>query len=544
MNVRLPDGTVIANVPDGMSKADLDAKLARNGYDMSKLAAPAPQAPAAAPEPDSAWSRFGTGLMDPVVGAGQIMEKTGVPGLLRKGLSKVAPDIWSDTTMDEAVKQREQGYHAPEGVDWARIGGNVANPVNFVAPEAGLALKAIGPVGRAVAAGAAQSALAPVDPEKDFWTEKAKQAAVGGVASGVAAKVIPKVLGGMRAIDPTEAAKRLQAKGVTLTPGQAAGGMLNKAEQGAMSIPVVGDMIGSARTRALRDVQTAATIRAGIPAKAAANLDDAQRAVSEMYQGVVPKLKPTGEATVDVLGAVAKAADNPELTAANRSILEGIHDKLFGAEGERYMQLSGDQLKRLDAELGALGRKYDKSVLPTDKTLGEEIGNIQQAMRNAWKYHLDPADAAKLDAANRAHRDLIPLHEASSQRADALAMPRAIQKAMAKMENKNVSRAQADELIDDAVKVLSSTNPDSGTAGRLALPAAVGAVMVDPVSTAAAVAGTAAAYSRTGSNILTGNTAIQKAMSRTLEKASPQARQAFSAALRAHQSKQVNQEEQ
>lgn len=53
MDVRLPDGTIIKGVPDGMSKADLTAKLAANGYDVAKLnAAPAPApvaAPAAAP---------------------------------------------------------------------------------------------------------------------------------------------------------------------------------------------------------------------------------------------------------------------------------------------------------------------------------------------------------------------------------------------------------------------------------------------------------------------------------------------------------------
>jgi hypothetical protein len=49
MDVRLPDGTVIKGVPDGMSKADLTAKLAANGYDVSKLnAAPAPIAAAPA----------------------------------------------------------------------------------------------------------------------------------------------------------------------------------------------------------------------------------------------------------------------------------------------------------------------------------------------------------------------------------------------------------------------------------------------------------------------------------------------------------------
>lgn len=37
MDVRLPDGTVISNVPDGITKAQLTEKLAANGYDISKL---------------------------------------------------------------------------------------------------------------------------------------------------------------------------------------------------------------------------------------------------------------------------------------------------------------------------------------------------------------------------------------------------------------------------------------------------------------------------------------------------------------------------
>jgi hypothetical protein len=37
MDVTLPDGTIIKDVPDNISKAELTAKLARNGYDVSKL---------------------------------------------------------------------------------------------------------------------------------------------------------------------------------------------------------------------------------------------------------------------------------------------------------------------------------------------------------------------------------------------------------------------------------------------------------------------------------------------------------------------------
>lgn len=41
MDVRLPDGTIISNVPDDIGRAALTERLQRNGYDIAKLSAPA-----------------------------------------------------------------------------------------------------------------------------------------------------------------------------------------------------------------------------------------------------------------------------------------------------------------------------------------------------------------------------------------------------------------------------------------------------------------------------------------------------------------------
>jgi hypothetical protein len=484
--------------------------------------------------------RIATGFMDPIVGLAQLAEKTRIPGAIRGALG-------IEGNMDDYVRQREADYVAPQGVDWGRMGGNVANPINFVAPEAGVLAKAIpvagvagriaaSPITRAAATGAAQSALAPVDPDKDFLTEKAKQMGVGGAVGGVASKVLPRVLGGL--VRPTDEARALQRMGVDLTPGQAAGGMLNATEQKAMSIPIVGDFIAGGRRRALNDFQERALERATGTARGAGpkTVDEANTAVSDLYQQVVPKLKPTGEAAVDVLGAVAKAADNPELTDVNRKVLEGIHTKLFGHDGERYMQLSGDQLKRLDTELGVKIREYGKSVLPSDHVLADEIGNVQQAMRQAWRYHLDPADAAKLDAANTAYRKMVPVNKAASESggAEEKVFPMAMRRALARQQGKDVTRAADDALVDPASKVLTGTVPDSGTAGRLGTPAAVLGGVSAPVASIVAALAAAGAYTRTGSNIITGNTRAQ----RWLAQQEPETRKALAAALRSYQANQ------
>lgn len=498
--------------------------------------APAPRAPP--PEATPLDERMLTGLMDPIVGAGQIMEKTGIPGAIRGALG-------IEGNMDEYVKQREAAYVAPQGVDWGRMAGNVANPINLVAPEAGVAGKvasvlpriATGPVGRAVATGAAQSALAPVNPDEDFLTEKAKQMGIGGAAGGVLSKALPRALGGI--VKPTDEAAALQRQGVTLTPGQAAGGMLNATEQKAMSIPLVGDFIAGGRRRALNDFQERALENATGAARGAGpkTVDAANTAVSDLYQQVVPKLRPTQEAAHDVVTTLNTALDNPELTDANRKTLTGIFDSLFGTgHGDRYMQLSGSALKDLDTELGAKIRSYAKSPLPSDHVLADEIGNIQQSMREAWRYHLGDADAATLDAANKAYRRMVPVNKAASESggAEEKVFPMALRKALARQQGKDVTRAADDALVDPASKVLTGTVPDSGTAGRLAVPAAVLGGVSAPVASIVAALAAAGAYTRTGSNIITGNTATQ----RWLAQQEPETRKALAGALRAYQAKQ------
>jgi len=67
MDVRLPDGTIISNIPDGTSKADIIAKLKSGGYDTSKLeaiaaGAPAPEEPSRGTVGDYAGA-IGSGVM-------------------------------------------------------------------------------------------------------------------------------------------------------------------------------------------------------------------------------------------------------------------------------------------------------------------------------------------------------------------------------------------------------------------------------------------------------------------------------------------------
>ena len=58
-NVRMPNGTIIQNVPKGTSKADLLAKLQRGGYDTQALLRPPVVEGAQAPEAEEPQEELG-----------------------------------------------------------------------------------------------------------------------------------------------------------------------------------------------------------------------------------------------------------------------------------------------------------------------------------------------------------------------------------------------------------------------------------------------------------------------------------------------------
>ena len=115
-------------------------------------------------------------------------------------------------------------------------------------------------------------------------------------------------------------------------------------------------------------------------------------------------------------------------------------------------------------------------------------------------------------------RNLIPLNKAASQRADERIMPRALQKAMARQQRKDVTMADIDPLVDAGVKVLPNTVPDSGTAGRAMLGggALVGGSALGYLPQMAAVGIPAAVgATRPVQRALVGNTSWQKALQPT-----------------------------
>jgi len=213
-----------------------------------------PSEPAVAPvaEKPSAGSRFVHGLTDLPTGLGQIAEHVAETPLnalrwaIRKGLNSVGAkeaatlfDPVSTEEFDGIVSNREKDYQKARsaaqqtGIDWWRLGGAAANPLNYAMPG-GAAASVAGRIGQAAAQGAMVAAAQPSESAPgSFWWDKAKSAlagaATGAIVSGAIEATMPlvkmgvnaarKALGGSKAAAATPAAEvvvndALKAKGV------------------------------------------------------------------------------------------------------------------------------------------------------------------------------------------------------------------------------------------------------------------------------------------------------------------------------------------
>lgn len=113
MDVRLPDGTVIKNVPEGTTKRQLLDKLRAKGFDVDKMvAAPAPAAPA--PEPET----FGQQVLRGAASTADIIAESvpGMAAMVAYPFQRAAGLVTGQSAEDVAASQ-------------ARVLGTVSAPV-------------------------------------------------------------------------------------------------------------------------------------------------------------------------------------------------------------------------------------------------------------------------------------------------------------------------------------------------------------------------------------------------------------------------------
>ena len=493
-----------------------------------KLAQAIVQARSAPQVPMPAIERFGMGLADPIQGGAQLLTKV-LPDPVVNAGNRLNNWLAENTGLvarlpaggvDQQTREREDSYKArkPDGFDWARLSGNILNPVNIVPGT--LATKATTLGGRMAAGagvGAGASLLAPVSGD-DFWTEKGQQAAIGGAVGGLAPAItagIGRVISPRASINPQ--IDLLRAEGVRPTIGQTLGGWANRAEEKLQSVPIMGDAITSARNRAVTQLNRAAINRATAPIGVQINevgqegIKKAGDALSQAYDDVLSGLK-------SVNFDQQWRQDFGQLKSMARSLPSGVRgtfaQKTKSLIEDRISQAGGmtaETMKQLDSELGTLARRYSRSAVASEQELGDAFLQAQALLRDQVARN-SPAAAEALKRINTGWANLVRVEGAgkAAMNNEGLFTPaqlnQAIRTADSSARKRAASRGTAlmQDLGTAGQQTLGGRVPNSGTVDRLLLGGgALGAGAINPLIPAGLIAG-AGMYSPPAQALLRG----------------------------------------
>jgi hypothetical protein len=340
MDVRLPDGTIIKGVPDNMSKADLTAKLKANGYDVSKLEAPA-AAPSEIPAQRKERGFFGTigapiqaaseGIIS---GGGNVM--FGGQRLLGMGLEKVGATSAGQFLQEDAARRlaESQGRVAPFKQEF---------PISTGAGELGGEIVGTGPVGLGIASlpklipGAAALAKTPLAQAirtggfsgGNLATRAAGGATLGGASAAILnpdeAATGAMIGGAVPVVAP--ALNRLAQTGVSKLADirQMPNQLAAKIARDSLGTP---EQVAAART-ALQNAQSEGLDLTAQQALARSGLvaPTAQATMERAIKGAQPKgLRPTADTRMSIEVA-QEAARKSTLNAVTPDLTEAINTR-------------------------------------------------------------------------------------------------------------------------------------------------------------------------------------------------------------------------
>lgn len=469
------------------------------------------------------YSRLGQGLADPVLGAEQFAAHALPQGIanaadtVERGLDTVAgwfgapaptqTSALSPPQLDQFVAKREADYQAQRqaagqgGTDWWRLGGNVAAtaPLSYLVPGAAAASLPVR-MASGAASGALSNALSNpvVDGGGDYWSSLGGRAATGAAFGSIA----PAAMGALSRVvrpDTSPEVQMLMDAGVRPTPGQIAGGTLNRLEQAATSVPGAGDFIKNSRRGAVLQFNRAAINQAlapigesletpGVGREAIAEMQDK---IGSAYDQLVPQMGipavangAPSMAAAQLNGDLRKILDAsafmpPERAAQLKSALQSqIYDRMSPSGG-----MTGQSFQDAKSGLGKLASDYLNSTSADERQLGGAFLQAQVALRDALRT-ANPNIAEQLSAADNAFAQGLRINNAATRlggEAGAFS-PAQLQAATKALDPTLRKRAFAagDALMQDFAEagktVLGNAVPDSGTPYRHAAELGIAAV--------------------------------------------------------------------
>ena len=387
--------------------------------------------------------------------------------------------------------------------------GNIAGNMALLAPTA--FIPGANTVTGAATIGAVTNALTT----PGSIEERAKAAAFAG-AGGAAGAKLSSVLSKAAPSTVNPNVSLLSKEGVTLTPGQNAGGWIKALEDKATSVPLAGDVINSARRRGITDFNKAAIDRAKLPGMQVEGVGNG--AMQDLRQGL-------GQAYDDVLSRSKANTLEPEFVeklASLRSMVSSLPKKeqqAFDAVIEREIgqrmapngMVNAENLQAAKSGLGNEASNFSTSTDAYQRQLGQALKQAGQEFRDLVA-RANPESATELKAIDTAYANFKRLQKAAAGigSEEGVFTPAQLQSAVKAADRTKDKRAfsEGDALLQDLSSagkaVMPSKIPDSGTAGRLLSNITTPTGLLSTLLGAGAAIPLAAAYSRTGSKLING----------------------------------------
>lgn len=490
-----------------------NAPVVEPGY----LRAPPVEQPTG-PQPVGRGERFMMGIMDPIVGGGQLLERM-TPEPIRGAINAADAFLFDRTGgvlgspggADLLAREREADYQTrmaaagQTGFDGARLTGNILSPINWAAATTRIPATTVGAINQGILLGGAYGALQPVtgqDPD-DFLAEKLAQTSLGAITGGVTQPLLgPIARAAQRGQSPD--VSLLMNEGVNPTAAQIAGGGLRATEDMLRSVPVIGAVATRNQRKALEQFNEAAINRAVTPVGGSVKgsgrdaVVDAQR----ILDGAYDRARTAVVNPVDFDPAfVSQLADldtlGAGLTEQMQSKLRGFMTKNIGARLNTG-RVTADEFKTIDSALSQQISKFGRSQDPAQQEYADVLREVQRGL-NDQMARTNPDAATLFRQADDGYRHLVIVENATnaSSAPNGVFTPhqlhvaaRAADDSVRKRDTIRGTATFAD-LAQAGQNVLGNQYPDSGTAGRVMLGAALGGGSVGAVTapTSAALAG-------------------------------------------------------
>jgi hypothetical protein len=419
MNVELPDGTVVTDIPDGTTKQQLIDKLARNGYDTRKLGmtseAAAYQGGATPPQ----------AIREFVGGAKHALDRAaiGVKGLLPESVQRAGD--W----VDEKVTGRK--VMTPELIRQGEAFVKETGPASTVGQVAGDVALSAAPVARLTKALQAARLAAPVAGiganaaySAATAPENRGEAALWGGGGAAGGQVLSRALA--RVAQPYTAGqgtKTLLDAGITPTLGDAMTAdarklapLVRAGERGVEAVPLAGSMLRATREKALKDFQQA-TREAALPPGAtpteATSVDALAKAFKTAYDDVLDIPFPMRAVEDwDPERAAQSLSMNLQLDPgkANR-VAAYVHNVFDGIDfAERPTAAAAHNAESI---LKRKAFQYKKSLDPDQQAYGELLYEVAKDWGNAWRGELPAKTSALVSQIDAQYAKFVPVRRAA-----------------------------------------------------------------------------------------------------------------------------------